>query len=1447
MPQINKIRIVNFLFNNRHRMIPDDIYDLGDPDGRKALNTLISLINGGGKTVLIQLMMQPVLPKAKASDRKIESYFTEPKDHCFVLLEWTKDGSSEKLMTGISIAAALSERSENEREQRIKYYTFLANYSDYSDGYNIIDLPLSYNENGNFRAAEYDLVRKAAVKSGGVLKTFNSDEGAQWRQTLEEYGIYQDEWRNIIEPLNSVEGGMTEFFKKFRTSDQLIDSLLIPAIEWRLNDGQHKKENSMAVMLSGYIRQYHSVSEQIEQRDILKKYVSDIDSRRESVKGLWDINDEREKAVGMLFGFSAALKSECSNLEIKQYNINTEIDKLKNKLQHIEFEEVSENYYNAKEHAEEENKKYISAEEKLSELKNLLKETECKLNAQKAAKFYKKILEAENKIKVLENELSENKKSEEYKNLDILGASVKYLAGRELSEYEQKGTALQTESEEYKEKQKQADEILQKAEKAENDAQSELDKANGSYDTYCRETDSQLEKSGIKVIRNFTGSLPEPELQEYLSSAEKELSDIENNIREISDRINILRERKDKIPYENSEVRTRKSELERQRSDAEEEQRKYDSLDEEMRKICSLYNLREESRFSDSVKEYISECIRKVQNEQRQNEFLLRMKNEEIHAAENGSVHVPKAVLEHLEQTGIRYQTCEHYFLSQIENGSVSAERCIEILEKCPAAAYGILLDDREFSVLSETQRPEWLPAAVPIFTMQDMENVLHGRSDGRGLMAFYSEESFRNRENYISALNAQSERLNEFLEQLKDRGEMLLKQKKIAEQFIYDEQWHLRQEKAISELSNEISKCGDEISRLENEKNKLEKELSDNEINKNQLSEKEKKAEKHLSALKEIIERLQKEEEFSQNVNSAKIRHDSAAEEFLSAQKSAYEIEKHLDELKNNIDQNNEICSDIKNTIDSISYCSGEPQHDGDWRGLLTQYNELSENQDKSVTELNKKIIEEREILSEAERELKRLKCEKQDYINVIYSEKEEERLVEETDHISEDVNKQQELCKNCISTYSAAKTRFEEAEKAVSKYGAEPLPTNEIMGNYKERREKNNSEQEKLSKEFSFISQKLKNINDKYIRTNTLIEKIPQPEKIGVVTLEDDLDEQSKKLSENYDAINKKLASEHKKLADSFNKMLSEYHDSVLHSAVENILKTLDNTDGDIYMTLDRQIEANLIAANMQINKINTDLEDFDGTKKDMIHQCVLQGQRIRQGLIDMQKSARVRLSQERSAIELIRFGIPPETDENTAAANISADIEQAVRELSAKLDSGVLTDAMLENAASKIVSSGRLFRKYIGKEQIELRAYKTDPNNTRAEYRTWESTAVDNSGAEKFLVYFAVILSLMNFTRSKDGMTVQETTGVLILDNPFGVITSRHALLPMFRIAEHFRVQLICLSDITKCDITACFQLHIKAAVKSNNLSAVEILTNEGNERIEHGFYRAVQMRL
>ena len=95
--------------------------------------------------------------------------------------------------------------------------------------------------------------------------------------------------------------------------------------------------------------------------------------------------------------------------------------------------------------------------------------------------------------------------------------------------------------------------------------------------------------------------------------------------------------------------------------------------------------------------------------------------------------------------------------------------------------------------------------------------------------------------------------------------------------------------------------------------------------------------------------------------------------------------------------------------------------------------------------------------------------------------------------------------------------------------------------------------------------------------------------------------------------------------------------------------------------------------------------------------------------------------------------------------------------------------------------------------------------------------------------------------------DELGGKNNQSVLILDNPFGPISSKHVLEPMFEISRNYKVQMICLSDISKSDIVSCFDLVIRAIVKQFSFGSKEQLTHEGNESIEHGFYRTEQLKL
>ena len=277
MPQISKIRIVNFNYNDGNRFIPDELYDLASPDTGEALNTLFNLNNGGGKTVLVQLMMQPVHPKAMAGGRRIEDYFSHTGDHSYILLEWNLDGSKEKLLTGISIAASSSSSTEEDkRGNSVKYYTFTTHYDTYS-AYSISSLELSGNDNGNYVPAQFDYVREKAKSSRGLLTYYSSDDAVKWAEFLAEYGIFRTEWESVIEVLNKDEGGLNQYFDEAKTSDKLIAKFFIPAIEQKLMSVASKGTDcSLETMLINYAKKITDKESVIKQRDTNKKLLAGI-------------------------------------------------------------------------------------------------------------------------------------------------------------------------------------------------------------------------------------------------------------------------------------------------------------------------------------------------------------------------------------------------------------------------------------------------------------------------------------------------------------------------------------------------------------------------------------------------------------------------------------------------------------------------------------------------------------------------------------------------------------------------------------------------------------------------------------------------------------------------------------------------------------------------------------------------------------------------------------------------------------------------------------------------------------------------------------------------------------------------------------------------------------------------------------------------------------------
>ena len=142
MPTINRIRIVNIFYDGR--IIKDSIFDYYG--GR---NALMNLNNGGGKTVMIETIFQPIIPGMDIDGWKITDYLTGDQKPSYVMIEWMLDGTKKPsyFMTGICLSKTNVRGDDDKNIKVLKYFTFVHDY-DQGNEFDIKNINVSEERDG---------------------------------------------------------------------------------------------------------------------------------------------------------------------------------------------------------------------------------------------------------------------------------------------------------------------------------------------------------------------------------------------------------------------------------------------------------------------------------------------------------------------------------------------------------------------------------------------------------------------------------------------------------------------------------------------------------------------------------------------------------------------------------------------------------------------------------------------------------------------------------------------------------------------------------------------------------------------------------------------------------------------------------------------------------------------------------------------------------------------------------------------------------------------------------------------------------------------------------------------------------------------------------------------------------------------------------------------------
>ena len=339
MSKINAVRFINLNYNNNAMKINDECMQFSGK------STLLSLRNGGGKTVLVQMMTAPFVHrgKQKTKDRPFESYFTTAKPS-FILVEWLLDGGAGYVLTGLMVR-----KNQEISEEKTDALEMMAIISEYKEPcmQDIHHLPVVEQNEKTMKLKSYNSCRKLFedYKKDKKISFFCYDmsspaQSRQYFYKLMEYQINYKEWETIIRKVNVKESGLSELFSDCRTEKELVEKWFLEAVESKLNKEENKVKNFQEI-LEKYAGKYKNIKEQLKRRDAIQKFKEAAEEIQINAEDFLVKEGEKAEQEKVIAAFIARLNVLYEEAEIERERQEEGRKKLQEELEFLKYEQLS--------------------------------------------------------------------------------------------------------------------------------------------------------------------------------------------------------------------------------------------------------------------------------------------------------------------------------------------------------------------------------------------------------------------------------------------------------------------------------------------------------------------------------------------------------------------------------------------------------------------------------------------------------------------------------------------------------------------------------------------------------------------------------------------------------------------------------------------------------------------------------------------------------------------------------------------------------------------------------------------------------------------------------------------------------------------------------------------------------------------------------------------------
>ena len=1442
MPHINKVRLVNVNFNDAKGMYDDFIMDL---NGK---STTYDLMNTGGKSLLLLMMLQTVLPNTYLKKEKpLKNIFVggNPKRTSHCLIEWILDeGYQYKYMlTGFCARKKLDQgfdEVQGEDKLEIDYYNYCYFYNE-PNRYDIKYIPLVTKENGEKEYMSYDKLRQLISnmkKDDLPVQIFDSKK--EYLKNIEYYGLISAEWK-LISEINVSENYIEKYFKENKTSRKLIEIFLIKIID---NVNHDEEENQLADTL-------------IELKDNLMEFRKKSDNKLEYVQTGEMFNELKEKNQLLIDEFFRAEKINKKAYEAFAYNTDKK-ENLKNKIQNEEnqIEDLKkENFILEKLNKKLEiDKLYFEKNNIENEIEKINTESDklkVKFNAElrklklsKAQNEYVDYFENKEKaeqIKIQMDNLSlgENDLKEKYEKY---GYSYKIRLEKQIEQIIKK----------YEEQRKfkiEKEEAKKIAKKLENDAREILSKFQSKIEIL--EEKIKDIQDNIYTITQYLTDNGQMEillnLQAGINTEKEKLEQLKNDIEENNKKAKELE--KEQI---NSEINLEKLNLNLNMSkeklnDSLKEIEQYEKRKNSLEKLAITFRVGEKENF-----EILSQKLEDELQAEEQARIVAQMekglKTKKLDLIQKYNMVVPNEDIFYLKE---KLQNKCNYITTGIEKlMEIDEKEKQEFLLKNPLFVYSVFIDDESFRKLQSKNLDIEFENLVPIASVE----VLRGKKELEEKdfifpvqKSIYQNLSNQELENYIENLRKNITSLEEKISLYNHKEEKIrnylteinqLQKDYPNEKVIQIYQNKEEKEKKIEKIESEIK----ETCRIrENQKEEFEN-------TKKTLEEEEEKLEylkKEIDELEEL-EKLQNNDKEIRNQKEQVKKDYEVQKELLQEKEEIYtKIEQDLETIKNEMLETEKLNEKLQFDYDKLPDFKFTTEVDESFENLKNHFEALDDKMrtsNKQFGDLQNLYKMHTNMMEKCKQNIEENECELTYFYERGQVQKVPNTVLEELANQVKGLEAEVLDLKKSLDESGNQKISIEGkiellVEQLLKEKEEEYLEENRIKEiDVIEKNIKDNTSKIKINrKQIIELGSKIKNVESEFknldreceLLKNFIAEKEVEKFEVNTTVLLE---------SEIY-TFNT-ISEERKKLDKSLQKLQNKFSEYIdyMKNKVENYFIKQDVLDAISEVKIPTKLsEAQIIKNGFdeiislldeKIRHIDEALKELEGYQQNFITKCFEKAETIVRDLNKLPGLSRIKIGgKDINIIKLDLFEYEKEEKQNKMKEYIYSLVKEMEKD----------PEKMNKEYLNECLSSKALVSQIVNMDKACVKLYKIEDIQENSTYKKWEDDL--GSDGQVNAIYFMFAVCIISYISM---LTRKESSGklkkVIIADNPFGATSAVFLWDVMFSILKENNVQLIAPGHNINKEIVSMFEVNyiLKHEYYNSNKKSVvvdkEIRTEE-----------------